>query len=346
MSPERWRQIEELYHAAREHGPALLADIDPELRREVETLLGQDLEGNILERPAVHLLKASTVNQHQAADPSGGPGTFMAETAAANTESTAPLGGEDGETPGNESAATSKYPPWWMYIIAAAFLTHVVLSGSVCLWGPEPVGLRVAPGDEHPLVAAVAQGSPADRARIRPGDRLLSAAGKPLFTVGDWFVFLFNVEVGLPYRVELTGDGHPRVSTLSLRRQPASYWFTAQGIIRFGGFLVSLCCLAIACLVAFMRSGHRLARVGALMLAIGSGVMVTPVEGLDSMWRQWPPVAQVLLCLATFLTTVGIGVFFTFFALFPRPSFRRRWLWAVAWIPVLVLSASSRLLHL
>jgi hypothetical protein len=40
MTPQRFRQIEELYHAAREATPggraALLAQTDPELRREVE----------------------------------------------------------------------------------------------------------------------------------------------------------------------------------------------------------------------------------------------------------------------------------------------------------------------
>ena len=43
MTPERFRQIEELYHAAREgtadERAALLAQTDPELRREVESLL-------------------------------------------------------------------------------------------------------------------------------------------------------------------------------------------------------------------------------------------------------------------------------------------------------------------
>jgi hypothetical protein len=33
-----------LYHAAREHGPAVLAESDPALRREVELLLEQDSE--------------------------------------------------------------------------------------------------------------------------------------------------------------------------------------------------------------------------------------------------------------------------------------------------------------
>ena len=57
MSPERFRRIEELYHAAREATPeerrALLATTDPELRREVELLLSQPSGGEFLDRPAI-----------------------------------------------------------------------------------------------------------------------------------------------------------------------------------------------------------------------------------------------------------------------------------------------------
>ena len=42
MPPERRQQIDELYHAAREHGREVLAGADPELKREVEALLAQD----------------------------------------------------------------------------------------------------------------------------------------------------------------------------------------------------------------------------------------------------------------------------------------------------------------
>ena len=42
MTPERWRQIEELYHAARKGGADALAQAGPELRREVEALLARD----------------------------------------------------------------------------------------------------------------------------------------------------------------------------------------------------------------------------------------------------------------------------------------------------------------
>jgi len=57
MSPELFQQIEELYHAARERTAeervALLARTDPELRREVESLLSQRTSGEFLDRPAI-----------------------------------------------------------------------------------------------------------------------------------------------------------------------------------------------------------------------------------------------------------------------------------------------------
>jgi hypothetical protein len=53
---QRWHQIEELYHAARECDPAerdaLLARADPDLRREVESLLAQDTADLALSQPS------------------------------------------------------------------------------------------------------------------------------------------------------------------------------------------------------------------------------------------------------------------------------------------------------
>ena len=69
MTTERFRQIEALYHAAREAGAderaALLAQAHPELRREVESLLKEPAGGEVLERPAIRnapdLLEDSTL---------------------------------------------------------------------------------------------------------------------------------------------------------------------------------------------------------------------------------------------------------------------------------------------
>ena len=63
ITPERWRRIDELYHAARERvpadRPAFLTEVcgaDTELHREVESLLAEDASGEgVLDRPAVAL---------------------------------------------------------------------------------------------------------------------------------------------------------------------------------------------------------------------------------------------------------------------------------------------------
>src|ERR1700726_2333957 len=60
-TPERLQQMQELYHAAREDRAAL-DKADPELRREVESLLAQDpAQEGMLDRPAAGLLDDSTV---------------------------------------------------------------------------------------------------------------------------------------------------------------------------------------------------------------------------------------------------------------------------------------------
>jgi Tol biopolymer transport system component len=59
MTPERFRQIEELYHAARENR-GVLDGADPELRRDVESLLAQDSRGKVLDRPAADVVEEST----------------------------------------------------------------------------------------------------------------------------------------------------------------------------------------------------------------------------------------------------------------------------------------------
>ena len=58
MSTQRWRQIEELYHSACEHGAAVLDGADPELRKEVEKLLSHNSGsgGKLLDQRAADLI--------------------------------------------------------------------------------------------------------------------------------------------------------------------------------------------------------------------------------------------------------------------------------------------------
>jgi serine/threonine protein kinase len=56
MLPERWRQIEDLYHLACDRGDGVLANADPDIRREVEALLAQNSAG-ILDKAVVSSLR-------------------------------------------------------------------------------------------------------------------------------------------------------------------------------------------------------------------------------------------------------------------------------------------------
>jgi hypothetical protein len=59
MTPERWRQIDDLYHAARERA-ALLERTDPEIRARVERMLALDSGRQILDQSAGDLLADPT----------------------------------------------------------------------------------------------------------------------------------------------------------------------------------------------------------------------------------------------------------------------------------------------
>jgi hypothetical protein len=62
MTPERFQEIEELYHAAREatsERAALLAQKDPEMRGEIESLLAQRSGGELLDRPAIQYTRGN-----------------------------------------------------------------------------------------------------------------------------------------------------------------------------------------------------------------------------------------------------------------------------------------------
>jgi serine/threonine protein kinase len=63
MTPERWRQIEDLYNLACDRGDGVLADADPDLRQEVQKLLAQKSGGKILDQAAFDLMMDTTQTQ-------------------------------------------------------------------------------------------------------------------------------------------------------------------------------------------------------------------------------------------------------------------------------------------
>jgi Tol biopolymer transport system component len=60
MTPERWRQIEDLYNLARNRGSEALANADADVRQEVLAMLAQESGGGILDQPAFELMASAT----------------------------------------------------------------------------------------------------------------------------------------------------------------------------------------------------------------------------------------------------------------------------------------------
>ncbi len=86
MTPDRWRQIEDLYQAARERGPAeraaLLERTDPEIRERVERMLALASEDHILDRAAGGSLLADPTKTVVAAGVQLGPYRIEAQIGA------------------------------------------------------------------------------------------------------------------------------------------------------------------------------------------------------------------------------------------------------------------------
>jgi serine/threonine protein kinase len=85
MTPDRWQQVERVYHAALERDPASrpayideACSGDPELRQEVETLLAAHQEGDgFLETPAIEVMAFALADQAPRFEPGRQIGTYQ-----------------------------------------------------------------------------------------------------------------------------------------------------------------------------------------------------------------------------------------------------------------------------
>lgn len=85
--------------------------------------------------------------------------------------------------------------PWWIYASAAVFLGYFLLNfGYFDFFGWELPGVASSGffSSDFAVVQHVTPGSPADRAGIRPGDRLLSFEGS-----------LFRIATPRPWKVRM-----------------------------------------------------------------------------------------------------------------------------------------------
>ncbi len=232
----------------------------------------------------------------------------------------------------------SRAAPWWMFALAASYVGYFCLLIYCDVRRPEPLFQVGLYGRTGILLLRVPADSAAGRAGVRVGDELVEVEGRAIRSRGDWAVVEANMRLGEPLRLVVRRMGQPLALDVEVRGESLRFWRTPAGLVLLIARLTQALTLAIALIVAFRRPHDRLARLGAWMLASGGVFVIAFPSRFAAVWRAlgalglplWVPFASSFAMLA---------ILFTFFAVFPRPAFTRKWAWAAAWAPMAAVLA-------
>ncbi len=233
-----------------------------------------------------------------------------------------------------------------MCLLAAAYLGNLALIGYVEFRGPEDpgvdLGTLLAPG---PAVArGIAPGSPAARAGLEQGDRLVSVENHSIGSALDWVYALNGAQAGRPLRIGIERQGERQAVVLTLSRKTG----VPRAVNEWVRLARALLALSLAVVIAFSRPQDLQARVGAWLLAevalFGMYFLNARLHGMDAALRELPlPLAALLRAP---MASPGGALVFPFAAVFPRPFFRSRWAWTLVWVPPVVLMGMRAYYHI
>jgi len=228
----------------------------------------------------------------------------------------------------------SQRSPWWLYTLAALFLFDFGLQIYCVYQEPEDFGIRGKVVGKRLIVDSLAPASPAERAGLRAGDRILTVDDQPV--QGDSYLRVIAAEqtAEKKYRIEIEREGRQfevqipiELAKLSLNPTSGAPSWEIANFIQ----------LALAIFIAFSKPGNLIARLAAATLA---------TYALDNgLYRGFAPFSSHLpwLLNAVFMAAYGAHnldgpLALSFAALFPRRLFRVRWIWWVIWLPPICLA--------
>jgi hypothetical protein len=231
-------------------------------------------------------------------------------------------------------------PPLWLGLAAACFLLYFGVLFVAEFQRPEPSGLHAGFEGRGAEVASVAAGSPAERAGLRPGDRILTLQGRPVPTRMDWYAVNANLRPGEPVGLLIERDGNALTTTFTPGQQrfvPAMA--QPDRIALLAARAVQFACLVLAVFVCVRRPDDGLARLATWVLAsFGVFTIVFPY-GFAHNWRLVPGLFQPLLWFPYVSSFSAPAIFFVFCTRFPGTlAGMGRWLLALC-APAALLAA-------
>ncbi len=227
--------------------------------------------------------------------------------------------------------------PWWMILVALSLAGSLAMGVYVFFRGPEtPLSHYNFRGGAI-VVEEVLPDSPAARAGLQEGDRILSIGGLATPGVGQWDFTRLNMEAGHSYPLLVERGGKRLELTLKLGQRS---WRLLRPIDRLQ-FLVNLAgeliFLLLAVFVAFSRPRDPVARLGALTLGLLGGEFGLAFTGYAALCRRLPALLSVFVGWPFAGFFLLPPLFFSFCATFPRKLFRAWWAWVLALAPSVVL---------
>ena len=225
-----------------------------------------------------------------------------------------------------------------MYLIAAIYLLTFLFNMRQEFMGPaasgwSPVSIPIWPDFR---VAHVRPGSAMDIAGLKEGDVVEAVDGHSLNGVPDWFIARANLEINRPVDLQVRrGEQHLQLQFVITKAywQTLAKWRLLRGI---AVYLLRLIPLVIAIVIAFRRPWQASARLAALMLAAAGVAEGYPSPGWAAALRHLPTLLALPICLTTASWLLASVAWLSFFAIFPRPWFTRKWRLVLALVPLAI----------
>jgi len=107
-----------------------------------------------------------------------------------------------------------------MYPVAGAFIAFYAVMVYSELYEPRRIGFRHELRDRSMILTQVTPGSPAGRAGLKAGDRVLAVDGSPIHEWEDWNRVAATREIGRHYRFEIERAGQQSEFEINLARKP------------------------------------------------------------------------------------------------------------------------------
>jgi len=282
MDERRWRQVEALYHSVLEREPhereAYLLEAcqgDGELRREVESLLRQDVSrSGVLDRPAWEAAASLLTSP---------PSTHAADSQAPDPYETEAVGSRDA------ILVRCGHPFLWVVrLTAVVTITALSYTAFLLLQDDGSKSFRWEQEKRNGVwhVSRVDPAGPA-AGKLQPGDRLVSLNGDRYVDRAGTMPYRRALAASEVYELSVLRDGSPRSLTLTVA-------VDSEGLPRkLAWFAVALVWCGIALFIGFLRPDQLQARL-AFVTGIAVGLVYLQVGAMQGTFALWQPLHAVV----------------------------------------------------